>query len=195
MPRNRKLSHVLDQDPRPVAKKTKRTRAKVQCHCDKCKGKSVDPRIKERHDNEVSSQISAMDTSQEVSSQISAMVIRQEVYEDIDTDESSHSVLSSQNETSMQDIEQPVDVEEYDNNDYNFLPRERISRYIKLSANFDINDFERSESELNTDNDSDDSDDSVNNEPHEIFEDYSCPPLESFQVKSITHPIHNNQFL
>jgi hypothetical protein len=124
----------------------------------------------------------------------------QEVYEDIDTDESSHSVLSGQNETSMQDVERSVDVEEYDDNDFDFLSRERISRYTKLSANFDINDFERSESEPSTDNDSDDSvnnrdNDSVYNGPHEIFEDYSCPPLELFQNEIVTSSIHNNQFL
>ena len=50
MTRNRTLSNILGKDPRPVAKKITRKRAKVQCHCDKCKGKSVDPRTKERHE-------------------------------------------------------------------------------------------------------------------------------------------------
>jgi len=50
MTRNRTLSNILGKDPWPVAKKITRKRAKVQCHCDKCKGKSVDPRIKERHE-------------------------------------------------------------------------------------------------------------------------------------------------
>ena len=70
-------------------------------------------------------------------------------------------------------------------------------RYIKILANFNINDFKRSESELNTDNDNydNDSDNSVYNrlhESHEIFEDYSCPLLELFQDAIVTSSIHNN---
>ncbi|CAG8728998.1 11454_t:CDS:1, partial [Funneliformis caledonium] len=68
----------------------------------------------------------------------------------------------------MQDVEQSVDIEEvqvitdgnsYDDIDFDFLPREHISRYTKLFVNFDVNVFERSESEpeQSTDNDSDDS--------------------------------------
>ena len=64
---NRILSHILKKEPQPVTIKTKRIRAKVQCHCDKCKGKLVDSHIKKRHDNEILSQISAINnTSQEV---------------------------------------------------------------------------------------------------------------------------------
>src|SRR3954453_7828905 len=144
MPQNRTLSHILKKEPQSVTIKTKRTRAKVQCHCDKCKRKLVDLCIKKKHDNEISSQISVMNTSQEV-------------YEDIDTDELSHSVLSGQNEISMQNVERSVDIEEVqqnitddnlcDKNNFDFLPREHILRYTKISANFNINDFERSESE------------------------------------------------
>ena len=55
-------------------------------------------------------------------------------------------------------------------------------RYIKLSANFDINNFEQSESKLNTDNNSYDnnSDNSVYNElheSHEIFKDCSLSSI------------------
>src|SRR3954453_19747984 len=113
----------------------------------------------------------------------------QEVYKDIDTDELSHSVLSGQNEISMQNVKQSVDIEEVqqnitddnlcDENNFDFLSQERIVRYTKISANFNINNFKRSESEPNTNNDSydNDSDNSVYNrlhELHEIFEDYSC---------------------
>ena len=88
MPRNRTLSSIIDDDPQPAAKKTKRKREKVPCNCDKCKGKSVDPRTKKNHENKISSQISTMNTSQEVS-------------ENIDTDESSNLSLSVQNEVLM----------------------------------------------------------------------------------------------
>ena len=54
---------------------------------------------KERYDNEISSQISVINTSQEV-------------YEDINTDELSHSVLSGQNEISMQNVKWSVDMKE-----------------------------------------------------------------------------------
>src|SRR5829696_5482420 len=127
MPRNRTLSNIIDANLRPVAKKTKRKRAKVPCDCDKCKGKSVDPRTKKRHENKISSQISTMNNT-----------TSQEVFEDIDTDESSNSSLSVQDEVSMQDIRRSVDIEEvqnitddnlYDDIDFDFLPRERISRY------------------------------------------------------------------
>ena len=91
--------HILKKEPWSVTIKTKRTRAKVQCHCDKCKKKLVNSRTKKRHDNEISSQISVMNTSQEV-------------YEDIDTDELSHSVLNGQNEISMQNVKWSVDIEE-----------------------------------------------------------------------------------
>ncbi|CAG8678176.1 13115_t:CDS:1 [Funneliformis caledonium] len=79
-------------------------------------GKLVDPRTKARHDDEFSSQIPTMDTSQEV-------------YEDIDTNESSHSVSSVKNEALMQDVKRSVDIEEvqditdgnsYDNIDFDF---------------------------------------------------------------------------
>ena len=96
---NRTLSHILKKEPQLVTIKTKRTRVKVQCHYDKCKRKLVDPHIKKRHDNEISSQISVMNTSQEV-------------YEDINTDELSHLVLSGQNEISMQNVKRSVDIEE-----------------------------------------------------------------------------------
>ncbi|CAG8675977.1 2762_t:CDS:1, partial [Funneliformis caledonium] len=92
----------------------------------------------------------------------------QEVYENIDTDELSHSISSVKNETLMQDVERSVDIEEvqditdsnsYDDIDFDFLPRKHISRYTKLFANFDVNVFERFEfePEQSTDNDSDDS--------------------------------------
>ena len=52
----------------------------------------------------------------------------------------------------MQNIERSVDIEEVqqnitddnlcDKNDFNFLSQECILRYTKISANFDINDFE-----------------------------------------------------
>lgn len=119
MPRNRTLSNIIDDDPQPVAKKTKRKRTKVPCGCDKCKGKLVDPRTKMRHENKIPSQVSTMNTSQEVS-------------EDIDTDKSSNSSLSVQEEVSMQDIRRSVDIEEevqnitndnlYDDIDFDFLP-------------------------------------------------------------------------
>ena len=110
----------------------------------------------------------------------------------------------------MQNVEWSIDIEEVqqnirddnlcDENDFNFLSWERISRYIKISANFNINNFKRSESEPNTDNDSYDnnSDNSVYNrlhELHEIFEDYSCPLLELFQDTIVTSSIHNSWFL
>ena len=63
MPQNRILSHILKKEFQPVTIKTKRIRAKVQCHCDKYKRKLVDLHIKKRYDNEISSQISAMNTS------------------------------------------------------------------------------------------------------------------------------------
>ena len=95
----------------------------------------------------------------------------------------------------MQNVKGSVDIEKvqqnitddnlYNKNDFDFLSWKRILRYTKISANFNINDFERSESELNTDNDSYDnnSDNSIYNrlhESHEIFEDYSCPLLKLF---------------
>ena len=58
---------------------------------------------KERYDNEISSQISVINTSQEV-------------YEDINTNELSHSVLNSQNEISMQNVKWSVDIEEVQQN-------------------------------------------------------------------------------
>ncbi len=190
MTRNRTLSNILGKDPRPVAKKITRKRAKVQCHCDKCKGKSVDPRTKERHEL-------ANRANREILSQ------QEEVHEDIDIDEMSHLSLTEQFEVLMQDVERSVDTEEnqnimddntYDDTTFDFLPRERISRYTKLSANFDVNDFDQSESEQSTDN-SHDSDDSANNEQSEIFEDYSCPPLEQFQDANVSHSTHNDRFL
>src|SRR5687767_2113611 len=99
MIRNRKLSNIIDKDSQPVTKKNKRKRAKVQCHCSKCKGKLVDFHTKVRHDDKFSSQISTIDTSQEV-------------YEDINTDESSYSILSVKNEALMQNVEWSVDIEE-----------------------------------------------------------------------------------
>ena len=131
----------------------------------------------------------------------------QEVSENIDTDESSNSSLSVQDEVSMQDIRRSVDIEEvqnitddnlYDDIDVDFLPRERISRYTtKLSANFDVNDFERPESEYeqsaDNDSDSDDSVDNGDNGPHEIFEDYSCPPFNLlFQDANASGTNQNN---
>ena len=95
---NRILSHILKKEPQPVTIKTKRIRAKVQCHFDKCKEKLVNSCTKKRHDNEILSQISVINTSQEV-------------YEDIDTDELSHLVLSGQNEISMQNVKRSVDIE------------------------------------------------------------------------------------
>ena len=103
--------------------------------------------------------------------------------------------MSSQNEISMQNVKWSVDIKEVqqnitddnlcDENNFDFLSQECILRYTKISANFNINNFERSEFELNTDNDSydNDSDNSVYNrlhESHEIFEDYSCSLLELF---------------
>ena len=97
---------------------------------------------------------------------------QEEVYEDIDIDEMSHLFLTEQFEVLIQDVERSVDTEEnqnimddntYDDIAFDFLPWKRISRYIKLSANFDVNDFDQSESEQSTDN-SHDSDDSANNE-------------------------------
>ena len=99
MPWNRTLSHILKKETQPVTIKTKRIRAKVQYNCDKCKGKLVNSHTKKRHDNEISSQISVMNTSQKV-------------YEDINTDELSHLVLSGQNEISMQNVKWSVDIEE-----------------------------------------------------------------------------------
>ena len=163
--RRRTLTDTLNKE---------RKRKFVPCHCNDCKGKLVDPHTMESH--------------QEISSQI-PMNTSQEVYEDIDT-ESSHS--SALTEVSMQDIERSVDVEEnqnimdnsHDEIDFNFLPRECTSRYTKVLANFDINNFVQSESEQSVDDfNDDDNDDSANNEQYEIFEDYSCPPLpplESF---------------
>ena len=126
----------------------------------------------------------------------------QEVYEDINTDELSHSVLSGQNEISMQNVKRSVDIEEVqqnitddnlcDKNNFDFLPRECILRYTKISANFNINDFERSESEPNTDNNSDNSVYNRLHELHKIFEDYSCLLLELFQDTIVTSSIHNN---
>jgi len=166
----------------------------------------VDPRTKKRHesaDNEISSQSSNTNTRQE----------GQEVYEDMDTDESSHSTSIG---VLMQDIERSVDTEEnqdimeddsYIDVDFDFLPRERTSRYTKysiepiepseseqstdISANYEPNEifedyFEPSESEQRQ---------STDNEPNEIFEDYSCPPLESFYDANVTHTIHNDRFL
>ena len=78
---NRTLSHIFKKESWPVTIKTKRTRVKVQYHCDKYKRKLVNSHIKKRYDNEISSQISAMNTSQEV-------------YKDINTDKSSHLILS-----------------------------------------------------------------------------------------------------
>ena len=110
----------------------------------------------------------------------------------------------------MQNVKRSVDIEKVqqnitddnlcDENDFNFLSWERILRYTKISANFDINDFEWSESEPNTDNDSYDNN-SINSvynrlhESHEIFEDYSCLLLELFQDTIIISLIHNNWFL
>jgi len=79
----------------------------------------------------------------------------------------SHLSLTEQFEVLMQDVKRSVDTEEnqnimddntYDDTAFDFLPRERISRYTKLSANSDVNDFDQSESEQRTDNsyDSDD---------------------------------------
>ena len=49
------LSHILKKEFQSVTIKTKRTRAKVQCHCNKCKEKLVDSHTKKRYDNEISS--------------------------------------------------------------------------------------------------------------------------------------------
>ena len=187
MVRNRKLSYVLNKDYRPDTTNainiTKKKRTKVPCSCNKCEGKLVDPRTKKRHesaDNEISSQSSNTNTRQE----------GQEVYEDMDTDESSHSTSIG---VLMQDIERSVDTEEnqdimeddsYIDVDFDFLPRERTSRYTKYL----IEPIEPSESEQSTDI-------SANYEPNEIFEDYSCPPLESFYDANVTHTIHNDRFL
>jgi hypothetical protein len=210
--RDRSLANILNKDPKdpqPTAKKTKRTREKVQCNCDTCKGKLVDPRTKKRHDQKISSQNSTMDTSQEIhnesidinelssSSQITVEVSMQDIEQSVDMQD------IDEQSVDMQDIERYVDIEEvqnitddnlYDDIDFEFLPRERISRYTtKLSANFDVNDFERSESESekSTDNDSDGS---VNNGPYEIFEDYACPPFNLLQDANATGSNQNNQF-
>ncbi len=106
MIRNRKLSNILDNDSQPVIKKTKRKRAKVQCNYDKCKGKSVNPRTKKKHERENSSRIYTINTDQEV-------------YEDADTDKSTHSlVLSGQIEIEDQNI---IYDNSYDEVDFDFL--------------------------------------------------------------------------
>ena len=92
MTRNRTLSNILGKVPRPVAKRITRKRVKVQYYCDKCKGKSVDPRTKERHEL-------ANRANREILSQ------QEEVHEDIDIDEMSHLSLTEQFEVLMQDVE------------------------------------------------------------------------------------------
>jgi hypothetical protein len=100
-----------------------------------------------------------------------------------------HLSLTDQFEVLMQDIERSVDTKEnqnimddntYDDTTFDFLPPECILRYTKLSANFDINDFEQYESDQRTDDSHNDNDDSTNNRQSEIFKDYLYPPLESF---------------
>jgi hypothetical protein len=87
-------------------------------------------------------------------------------------------IEASQDTVDIEDIEE--ENQETDDSDFNYLPRERVSRYTKLSTTFTelfINDFEQSEA-TESDTGIDDNDDSANNEYSEIFENYSCPPFE-----------------
>ena len=125
--RDRSLANILNKDPKDpqqTAKKTKRTRKKVQCNCDTCKGKLVEPRTKKKHDQKISSQNSTMDTSQEIHD------------ESIDINESSSSSQITV-EVSMQDIEQSVDIQDIDEQS---VDMQEIERYVDIEEVQNITD-------------------------------------------------------
>jgi hypothetical protein len=102
-----------------------------------------------------------------------------------------------------QENETADDDESYDEPKLTFLPRRRVKRHVNRrnsATTFEHVDSEIEDSEFSTDNEqntdssSDDDTGSTNNEEFpEIFEDYSCPEFDPFQIT--TETIGNNKFL
>jgi hypothetical protein len=182
MTRKRSISSVLEDDSRPIAKPIRSsTRTKVNCFCDKCEGKLVDPRTQRKHASSssqmsIQEDIEAESSQQNTNDESSQQNTNDELYQSARF--SRQQIEASQDTVDIEDIEE--ENQETDDSDFNYLPRERVSRYTKLSTTFTelfINDFEQSEA-TESDTGIDDNDDSANNEYSEIFENYSCPPFE-----------------
>ncbi|PKC64471.1 hypothetical protein RhiirA1_396016 [Rhizophagus irregularis] len=187
MTRKRSISSVLEDDSRPIAKPIRSsTRTKVNCFCDKCEGKLVDPRTQRKH----ASSSSQMSIQEDIEAESSQQNTNNELYQSARF--SRQQIEVSQDTVDIEDIEE--ENQETDDSDFNYLPREHVSRYTKLSTTFTelfINDFEQSEA-TESDTGIDDNDDSANNEYSEIFENYSCPP---FEPSINTEVVNDNRIL
>ena len=218
MTRKRAISDVINeqsQDNRSTASRTvRKARSKVRCNCIDCKGDFVDPRTKILHEAKSSSEKVTTDhylhMIQEGEVELEGIYIPEpstSAFRQLDlvqqNTQDSEDTQDTQDIQDTQENETADDDESYDEPKLTFLPRRRVKRHVNhrnSATTFEHVDSEIEDSEFSTDNEqntdssSDDDTGSTNNEEFpEIFEDYSCPEFDPFQIT--TETIGNNKFL
>jgi hypothetical protein len=206
--RTRSVSNIIDEESSNQSYPTSsRIGRLVACNCSECNGRLVDPRTKTIHEINQDSEDDDSERT-EVHLTDEAELPSDEPYESAS--------ISDEPQMRESEAELPSD-EPYESASISDEPRMRESeaelpsrqrsrKYVRpviIAELGDIVDDKSSESsEYTTEEDAniDDRNESSDNEPsnddeyHEIFEDYSCPPFEPFQDSDTEQSI-NNRFL